>query len=107
DLGGSEHAVLFFQVAQGSGDIGHGESDAELVARTNVRTDIEAVKLHAQPAAIGVVRDLGSDVLDRALLVVVDGFGAGVEAAMIGIAEAAAHAELVGGGGDRRVGVHH
>src|ERR1019366_2245240 len=92
---------------QGGGDVGHCKGDAELAAPADVGTNIYAAELHAQPATIGVVGDLGRGVLDGARAVIVDGFGAGIEAAMIGIAEAAAHAELVGGGGDRRVGVHH
>src|ERR1035437_9186108 len=84
----SEHAVLFFQIAQGCGYIGHGESDAELAARANVVTEVESVVLHAQPAAIGVVSDLARRVLDGVLAVIVDGFGAGVQAPMVGIAEA-------------------
>src|ERR1019366_1919686 len=99
--------VLFFQITQGGRNIGHGEGEAPLTARAHVVADVEAVELHAEPAAIGVVGDLGGSVLDGALAVVVDGFDAGVEAAMIGIAEAGAHAELVGGGGDGRVCVYH
>src|ERR1019366_112516 len=102
-----EHAVLFFQIAKGGGDVGHGEGKAPLTARAHVVANVEAVELHAEPTAIGVVGDLGGGVLDSVLAVIVDGFGAGVEASMIGIAEAGAHAELVGGGGDGRVCVHH
>jgi hypothetical protein len=54
--GVSEHAVLFLEIAEGGGDVGDGEGHAELIFVA--AADVEAMNLHAEAAAIGVVSDL-------------------------------------------------
>src|SRR4051794_32618966 len=51
-----EHPVLFLQVPQRGPNIRHCERDAELIFAS--RPNVEPMHLHAQTAAIGIVRDL-------------------------------------------------